>query len=552
MAGAAQASNVGARFVHYATLDNAYGGATQIRHPLTDGKPNAIVHVTQNWNPPGTTGVSNDKVIGVIYYNGQWSIFNEDDSYIPRGSAFNIWIPPVDASSFVHTATPGNITGHFTAIDNPLINNDPGAHFQVTHNYNPGGGGGYYNNSVIGVFYNYGLSKWVIFNQDYAAIPPGSFFNVTVLPPGPTTATHAASALNITGNWTTIDHPLANNNPNAIVSVTQNLTAYPFGGVFNDHAIGVWYTGSRWVIFNQDYAPMPENAFFDISVPRSESSLFVHTADPGNSFNQMTFIDNPLTNNNPNAIVYATQNWNPGGIGGVFNNHPLGVLYNYSRSKWAIFNQDIAAMPGGASFNVSIPTVDASIFVHGATAENITGNSTLIDNPVTNGSPDAIIHVTQNWDPSGIGGVYNDHLIGVWYSSGAGKWLIFNQDLAAMPVGASFNVSIPAIEPATFVHTAAAWNISGNSTVVHHPLTDGNPDAIVLLTQNFNPPGGAIGVYNDHQIGVYYTGNGWSIFNQDNAPIPEGASFNVTVVDPPFFSDGFETGDVSHWSVSTP
>jgi hypothetical protein len=101
------------------------------------------------------------------------------------------------------------------------------------------------------------------------------------------------------------------------------------------------------------------------------------------------------------------------------------------------------------------------------------------------------------------------------------------------------------------VHKAAAWNISGNCTVFHHPLTDGNPDAIVRVTQNWNP-GGVSGVYNDHQIGVWYTGSDWSIFNQDLAAMPVGASFNVTVVDPPFFSDGFESGDTSAWSSTVP
>ena len=112
--------------MHYSTAENASGGATLIRHPLTDGKPNAIVHATQNWNPPGSSGTYNDRVIAVLYTgSGLWSIINEDDSAIPVGASFNIWVPPVDTSTFVHTATAGNITGHWTTIDNPLTNNQP-------------------------------------------------------------------------------------------------------------------------------------------------------------------------------------------------------------------------------------------------------------------------------------------------------------------------------------------------------------------------------------------------------------------------------------------
>ena len=60
-----------------------------------------------------------------------------------------------------------------------------------------------------------------------------------------------------------------------------------------------------------------------------------------------------LTNGNPNAIVVVTPNWNPGGVCPcVYNNHPIGVWY--TGSQWAIFNQDIAAMPVNASFNVYV------------------------------------------------------------------------------------------------------------------------------------------------------------------------------------------------------
>ena len=82
-----------------------------------------------------------------------------------------------------------------------------------------------------------------------------------------------------------------------------------------------------------------------------------------------------------------------------------------------------------------------SAFVHRATPENVSDNSTYVDDPRTNGHPDAVLSVTQNWNPGG-GGTYNDHPVGVWYDAGAGKWAIFNQDRAAMPEGAAFNVVV--------------------------------------------------------------------------------------------------------------
>ena len=90
---------------------------------------------------------------------------------------------------------------------------------------------GYYNNSVVGVRYNESATRWAIQNQDFVAMPVGVSFNVTVLPEYPATWAHRASATNTTDNWTAIDNPLTNNNPNAIVSVTQRWNLSPWAGV---------------------------------------------------------------------------------------------------------------------------------------------------------------------------------------------------------------------------------------------------------------------------------------------------------------------------------
>jgi hypothetical protein len=82
-----------------------------------------------------------------------------------------------------------------------------------------------------------------------------------------------------------------------------------------------------------------------------------------------------------------------------------------------------------------------SVFVHRATPESISANSTYLDDRVTNGNPDAILSITRNWNPEGDG-VYNDHPVGVWYDTTAERWAIFNEDRAAMPEGAAFNVVV--------------------------------------------------------------------------------------------------------------
>ena len=143
--------------------------------------------------------------------------------------------------------------------------------------------------------------------------------------------------------------------------------------------------------------------------------------------------------------MFVTQNWNPGGMGGVYNNHPIGVYYNGSR--WNIFNQDIAAMTSGASFNVEVRSPSPTAFVHRATAANTGGYVTIINNPLTNNSPSAMLMVTPNWNPPGSPGAYFNRNFGLLYTgfpdTGAG-WAIRTQDDANMPVGPAFNVEVVA------------------------------------------------------------------------------------------------------------
>ena len=90
--------------------------------------------------------------------------------------------------------------------------------------------------------------------------------------------------------------------------------------------------------------------------PSGLGTKFVHKATAANIILNWTDINNPLTNNNPNAIVLVTPNWNPdGGSDGVYDNASIGVWYDYSNNKWSVFNQDKSAMPVNASFNVLIP-----------------------------------------------------------------------------------------------------------------------------------------------------------------------------------------------------
>jgi len=191
-------------------------------------------------------------------------------------------------------------------------------------------------------------------------------------------------------------------------------------------------------------------------------------------------------------------------------------------------SKDTATEPSSDSKN-SNDTADKVSFVHRATEENSRGDYTYISDPSIDGDPTAIVLVSPTSDQEDLGTASYEHNIGVWYEAGARKWAIFNQDRTAVPAGATFEVEVPEAS-ATFVHRASLLNTAGNYTYLDNRLTNGEPDAVLSVTQNWNPGGGS-GVYNDHPIGVVYDAKlkKWAVYNLDGEPLPKGAAFNIAV-----------------------
>jgi hypothetical protein len=82
-----------------------------------------------------------------------------------------------------------------------------------------------------------------------------------------------------------------------------------------------------------------------------------------------------------------------------------------------------------------------------------------------------------------------------------------------------------------FIQASSVGNIFLDETTISNPLCDGDPNAVLIVTPSFNPPGVTGGI-NDHTIGVYYDGSHWNIFNEDGANMPVGIGFNVLVIKP--------------------
>jgi hypothetical protein len=274
---------------------------------------------------------------------------------------------------------------------------------------------------------------------------------------------------------------------------------------------------------------------FVVPAPAFADHFFTHQSNAANSFAHMTFLDSPSANNASSAFIFVT----PDLTNAHADNHPIGVYYEGTRRRWAIYNQDAAPMPAGARFHVAVFR-DSGPGITWINADGNHGNSAPFSRPLTDGHPDALIIATSVNNPGGISrSVGNPYPTGVWYDAPSRHWNVFNQlaapgdaDRRSMQPDASFNVMIlPAGQPDAFLHRATAANGVIGTTVIDNPAVNGRADAILLVTPNWNP-GGTGGIYDQKNIAVVYdSGAGrWAIMHEDSSPVPLGAAFNVRVL----------------------
>ncbi len=271
---------------------------------------------------------------------------------------------------------------------------------------------------------------------------------------------HTTDTLDTFLNWSYLDHPFTNEEPEELVFTIHNANP---GGiediVLHDHSLGVWYDSDKWSVFNEDFAALDTNISFNVLVPSARDSVFIHIADTDNIYFGYTYMDHPVINNNLDANIIITQNWQPAE---VYQTAPIGIWFDTTTTpeKWAVFIQGGGSVPQYAAFNVLVADTSEYIaFTHTTTSSNKLEYRTLIDHPDLNDNPDAIILITQFWNPDGsyFDGVINPHEVGVQYVSAVDKWAIFNEDMAEMPDSASFKVVIekqpePDPEPLSIVN----------------------------------------------------------------------------------------------------
>src|SRR5262245_49116028 len=168
---------------------------------------------------------------------------------------------------------------------------------------------------------------------------------------------------------------------------------------------------------------------------------FIHVATAANITDNATLIDNPLAQGDINVALIVSPNYNPGGVGGVYNNHPIAVRVSAttigSDTRWEIFNRDNAPMPDGAAFNVAVFRGGPEILQR-ATTGLVGPNYLLFDHPQLNSQPNAMAVITMLNIASGSVPVTAP--VGIWYESTTGHWGGFYEDASPLQYGWAFNV----------------------------------------------------------------------------------------------------------------
>ena len=265
-------------------------------------------------------------------------------------------IPPT-TGFLLQTATLSNTIGFATRIDSPALNFNPYARLFISRNYNPpeDNGNHVFDDHLVSVGYN-GIG-WSIYNQDAYTMPVGANFNVYYTLPRGNSFDVSASTLNSSGSVLTLTHPLLDQHPDALAIATANNNPNNALGAslyfINVHSFGLSFDtpSHKWTISSDTGPTIPISTSYNLLLPPPGSSLVVtSTGTLPDTDGAYIYLDSPLTNGNPWAMMFATPR-NNGGI----DEHNLGVSYDSTRQQWAIFNEDEASnILNGQAFNVFV------------------------------------------------------------------------------------------------------------------------------------------------------------------------------------------------------
>ncbi len=201
-------------FTFTTTAANLGGIKASIDMPGLTGNPLAIIIAT----PLGNTETLNPHPIGVWYYSGKWYLFNTDSARVPEGAKYKIqFFSKPGPNQFLHIFTQQNIGAEGSYIDNPLLNNNPNAQFQILQNHSPEIRPYNPNRFKAKADYSSAAGRWYIANIGGEPLYPKTAYNIVINPGGTVGA-------NTNPNTNSNTNPNSNSNPTSPIPSKDKLS----------------------------------------------------------------------------------------------------------------------------------------------------------------------------------------------------------------------------------------------------------------------------------------------------------------------------------------
>ncbi len=250
------------------TPANTVSSKSSIDMPGLTGNPLAIIVAT----PIGDTELLNPHPIGAWYYSGKWNIFNSDHAVMPIGSKYKVkFFQRPGPNQFLHLVTKENSGAEGSYIDNPALNNNPGARLLILQNHAPDVRTPYnLNRFKSKAEYSTAAGRWYIANVGGEPLYPNTVFNI-VIDSGVGTATPPT----VPQNPTPIGQNVPPRTPGDVVPPSQPGTPPVGQPPVGQPPVGQPPAGNPsathdWIL-REDFQPT--------IAPNSEILLFIHGMD---------------------------------------------------------------------------------------------------------------------------------------------------------------------------------------------------------------------------------------------------------------------------------